>query len=174
MRGGVAPDGRPLIVMPSQSYSRLSDAETADLIAYVRSLPKGGSARPGVLLGPLGALGLLAGKFETAPRMVAWARAHPLPDFGPAYAQGRDLARACASCHGADLRGEAATGAPDLRIAGAYDLASFARLMRTGIALDGRTRPLMSPTAVEDFSGLTPAEVKALHDYLVRRVESLP
>ncbi|MGH7011485.1 MAG: hypothetical protein ACREEX_11690, partial [Caulobacteraceae bacterium] len=72
------------------------------------------------------------------------------------------------------LWGEAATGAPDLRIAGAYDLASFARLMRTGIALDGRTRPLMSPTAVEDFSGLTPAEVKALHDYLVRRVESLP
>ena len=63
-------------------------------------------------------------------------------------------------------------GAPDLRIAAAYDLPSFERLLHTGIASDGKTRELMSPTARARFASLTPDEVKALHDYLVKRVEA--
>jgi mono/diheme cytochrome c family protein len=172
LRTGVTPDGRGMVVMPSESFSRLSDAETADIIAYVRSLPKGGPERPGIFVGPVGALGAALGEFQTAPQLVAEANAHPLPDFGPAYAQGRSLARACVACHGVDLKGDPATGGPDLRIAAAYDLPSFERLLHTGVALDGKTRPLMSPTALARFSGLSSDEVKSLHDYLAKRVEA--
>ena len=39
LRHGVKPDGRPVLVMPSEDYSRLSDADTASLIRYVQQLP---------------------------------------------------------------------------------------------------------------------------------------
>jgi mono/diheme cytochrome c family protein len=172
LRTGVTPDGRAMVVMPSQSLARLSDAETSEIIAYIRSLPKGGLERPGIFVGPIGALGAAIGEFQSAPQLVAEAEAHPLPDFGATYAQGRALARACTECHGVDLRGDPGFGSPDLRIAAAYDLPSFERLLHTGVASDGRTRELMSPTARARFSGLTSDEVKALHDYLVKRVEA--
>ena len=172
LRTGVTPEGRGMVVMPSESLSLLSDGETADIVAYVRSLPKGGTEQPGLILGPIGALGAALGEFKTAPQLVADAKAHPLPDYGPAYAEGRSLARACTSCHGVDLKGDPGFGSPDLRIAAGYDLPSFARLLHTGVASDGKTRELMSPTAKARFSTLTDDEVKALHDYLVKRVQT--
>ena len=39
IRHGVAPSGRPLMVMPSEDYNRFTDGDLASLVAYVRSLP---------------------------------------------------------------------------------------------------------------------------------------
>ena len=39
IRHGVKPDGRPLFIMPSEDYNRLTDRDVAALIAYARSLP---------------------------------------------------------------------------------------------------------------------------------------
>src|SRR4051812_8149780 len=39
IRHGVAPSGKPLRAMPSEDYNRMSDADLAALVAYVRSLP---------------------------------------------------------------------------------------------------------------------------------------
>ena len=39
IRHGVAPGGRPLLIMPSEDYNRLTDGDVAAIVAYVRSLP---------------------------------------------------------------------------------------------------------------------------------------
>ena len=39
IRHGVAPGGRPLMIMPSEDYNRFTDADLVALVAYVRSLP---------------------------------------------------------------------------------------------------------------------------------------
>ena len=39
IRHGVAPSGHALMVMPSEDYNRMTDADFSALVAYVRSLP---------------------------------------------------------------------------------------------------------------------------------------
>jgi len=82
------------------------------------------------------------------------------------------MARACVECHGVDLRGVPVFNTPDLNIGAAYDLPRFERLLATGIAADGGTKGVMSIVARNRFSLLTSEEVKALHDYLVKRALS--
>jgi cytochrome c553 len=182
VRSGVRHDGRAMLLMPSVVASRLSDQEIASVIAYLRRKPAGGDAGEGVRLGPLGRLLLVTGKIQTEPQLVASARARPLPDYGPLTAAGRALARPCAECHGPDLAGDIG---PDLRIATAYDPPAFERLLRTGIAPDGKpVRPVGLPEekgksagimaeAPQAFGGLSDAEIVALRDYLVARADHL-
>jgi mono/diheme cytochrome c family protein len=184
MRSGVRADGSALVGMPSQALSRMTDAEVAAVVAYVRSVPAGGAPHDDKQLRVLGRVLVLLGKAPTAPELVARYAAHPLPDFGPATAEGRGIARACAECHGPDLSGD--TG-PDLRIAAAYDLPAFTRLLRTGVGLDGQPiKPiglpeeggsgpgLMAQTARDrEGFGLSDAEIAALHAYLQVRAASL-
>lgn len=119
--------------------------------------------------GPVGRLGVLLGKFRSAPEQIAAQHGLSPADMGPAHAQGRSLARACMECHGVDLKGGSTTGAPDLTIAAAYDFADFDRLLRTGVAAGGRRLGLMSESAPRRFDSLTPQEMHALHDYLRAR-----
>src|SRR5688572_28431153 len=39
IRHGVAPNGRALLIMPSEDYNRLHDADLAALVSHVRALP---------------------------------------------------------------------------------------------------------------------------------------
>jgi mono/diheme cytochrome c family protein len=170
IRHGVAADGRPLWVMPSSTFAHLTDAETADLIAYLRTLPPQGAPQPRLKLKTLGRIGVLLGKFKSEPAVIA-AHANPaLPDLGPRYAAGRQVARACVECHGPALRGgDGVLKTPDLTLAAAYDDEDFQRLMRTGVAAGGRQVGLMSVTARTRFAHFTPAEVSDLHAYLKAR-----
>lgn len=169
IRTGVAADGRQLWVMPSDAFARLTDAETADLLAYLRSVPPHGEAQPAKVMGPVGRLGALLGKFRSAPDQIR-LKGHLTPmDLGPQFAQGREIARACTECHGVDLKGSETTNSPDLAIVGAYDLADFERLLRTGVAVGGRKLGLMSETAPGRFNVLSHEEIAALHAYLQAR-----
>jgi mono/diheme cytochrome c family protein len=173
IRAGVGADGRALWVMPSATFAHLSDAETADLIAFLRSHPPAGPAQPRLQVGPIGRVGALLGQFKPE---VAAIKAHQnvaLPDLGARYAEGRALARTCVECHGPTLGGVRGgpLNTPDLTIAAAYDPEDFARLMKTGVAAGGRELPLMSPTARARFSGFSPQEVAALQGYLKARAD---
>ena len=171
IRTGVAADGRALWVMPSAAFAHLSDAETADLIAYLRTFPARGAVQPAIQMGPVGRIGVLIGKFRSAPDELA-AGEPSLPDFGPKHAEGRRLARACTECHGPALSGgDGAVKTPDLMIAAAYDRADFARLLRTGVAAGGRRVGLMSEVAPERFAGFSDEEIAALQNYLKARAE---
>ena len=41
IRHGVKPDGRPVMIMPSEEYNRFIDADLAAVVAYIRQLPAG-------------------------------------------------------------------------------------------------------------------------------------
>ncbi|HEX5264215.1 MAG TPA: c-type cytochrome, partial [Phenylobacterium sp.] len=171
IRTGVAADARSLWIMPSDAYSLLSDAETSDLIAYIRTFPAKGAPQPAKTLGPVGRLGVLIGKFRSAPALLKASHGEGLPDLGPRFADGRVLARACVECHGPDLKGLAAVKSPDLAIAGAYDPDDFEKLLRTGVAAGGRKLGLMTESAPGRFNALSHEEISALHAYLKARAE---
>jgi cytochrome c553 len=175
IRQGVGVDGRPLWIMPSAMFARLSDGEVAALIAYIRALPRGGETTPAVSLGPLGRFGVATGQFQPAPAEAEEFRVREPYDFGAEHAAGRRIASiTCAACHGPDLNGGGdgpETQAPNLSIAGAYSLDQFRTLMRTGRPPGGRDLGLMARVARNDFSHLSDEEVDALYEYLRARAE---
>jgi len=168
IRHGVHPDGATMIVMPSQAYAPLTDADLGCILAYLKSLPQADGPGREVSLGLIGRIGLVAAKYKTSLQLVDEAK--PPPEATDAAAsKGRYLARtSCAPCHGADLRGASHPegDAPDLHIVAAYSAQDFATLMRTGIGLGGRQLGIMTPWAAAFFSELTDDEVSALHAYL--------
>ena len=178
IRQGVSHDGRALFIMPSAQYSRLTDGELAALISAIRVQPRGGEQTPRIELGPIGRIGVVAGKFKSQPDAVADFAQNMPADLGPEFARGRHLAMTnCSECHGSSFGGaEPKPGlkAPDLSIAGAYDLPAFARLLRTGVPASGKDLELMDDVAKADFSHYTDEEMAALHAYLVERVQKAP
>jgi cytochrome c553 len=169
IRQGVAADGRSLWVMPSEAFAHLTDGETADLIAYLRTFPARGAVQPAKQVGPVGRIGVLLGQLRSAPAMIEADRGVSLPDLGPEHAEGRSLARACVECHGQQLEGLQGVKSPDLTIAAAYDPADFERLMRTGVAAGGRRLGLMSEVAPVRFNAFSHQEIAALQAYLKAR-----
>jgi len=171
IRTGVAADGRQLWIMPSDAFAQLSDGETADLIAYLRTFPAKDGQATVRQFGPVGRIGVLLGKFQSAPQMLKTNGQRRPADLGPQYAQGRSLARACVECHGQDLKGSEGLKSPDLAIAGAYDPADFERLLRTGVAAGNRKLGLMTEVAPARFNAFSHEEIGALHAYLKARAE---
>ena len=171
IRHGVGADGRALWVMPSSTFAHLTNAETADLIAYLHSLPEQGPAQPRFQVGPIGRIGVLIGQFKSEPAIIKAHENPALPDLGAQYAAGREIARACVECHGPALKGGGGTlKTPDLTIAAAaYDPEDFERLLHTGVAAGGRQVGVMSASARIRFASLTPVEVADLHAYLKAR-----
>jgi mono/diheme cytochrome c family protein len=109
IRHGVAPDGRPLLLMPSDGYTHLSDSDLVALVAWARSRPLVENPVPTSRLGPLGRVLLLAGKF---PILAAEAVDHSVqhvsaPSAGVTVEYGRYLVLAggCTDCHGPGLSG---------------------------------------------------------------------
>src|SRR5215468_6400807 len=134
IRHGLRPDGRSVVVMPSEAFGVMTDADLARTIAYLKSLPPADGPEAGFTAGPLGRLGIVLGKYRTTVQTITDAA--PPPEAADAEASfGRYLARSiCAHCHGADLRGDSDPdfATPALRIVLAYPPEAFAELMRTG------------------------------------------
>ena len=176
IRQGIGHDGRALFIMPSDQYSRLTDQEVTALVLHIRSVPRTGAPVPPILWGPIGRFALATGRIRPVMATVEDFRVRQPYDTGPGEAAGRRLAAtACAACHGPDLTGGAAEGGgsapPDLAIAGAYDLAQFRTLMRTGVPPNRRDLGMMKEVAERDFSSYSDEEVEQLHNYLRARAE---
>lgn len=176
IRQGIGHTGKALFVMPSQQYQFLSDGEVAALIEAIRRFPAGGEQTPPLQVGPLGRIGVVTGKFQTAPALVAAYRAERLPDFGPQLANARHLIETnCTECHGPALRGKEVkpgTVAPDLAVTLAYDPAQFRTLLRTGNAVGGRPLTLMAEVSRGNFHALTDSEIGDIHAYLTARARN--
>jgi len=178
IRHGVAPTGRPLLIMPSEDYNRLSDDDLASLVAYVRSLPPGMGAPADIRL-PWFVRALYGvGVVNDAAAKID----HSLPASPPmaqaATAQyGGYVANACLGCHGPELRGGKIAGAPpdwppaaDLRpVSGGamarYDHASaFIAMMRSGKRPDGSEVSRVMP--FDSFGRMNDTELTAVYLYL--------
>ena len=105
--------------MPAASFYHLSDADLGRLIAFLRRQPHEDGHDVATRIGPLGRLGLVTGRFATAPV----AMDHGLPRLPPGAdgdltARGRYLAQvACSECHGQAFEGGLDGRAPPLAIA---------------------------------------------------------
>ena len=178
IRQGIGYNGRALLIMPSDGYQFMTDAEVAALISAIRTLPKGGREMPKASIGIKGRVGLALGKFHTAPELVETYRKSPIADFGQQFAAGRHIVSVnCAECHGPNLKGQEVkpgSVAPDLSIAGAYDLNQFKTLLRTGVPPGGKKLGMMASVARNDFSHLKDEEIAAIHAYLVERAQRAP
>ena len=178
IRQGIGHDGRPLLIMPSEGYQFMTNSEVAALISAIRTFPKGGRDTPVADFGVKGRVGLALGKFHTAPELVETFRQSPIPNFGPQFAAGRHIVSVnCAECHGPQLKGQEVkpgSVAPDLTIAGAYDLNQFKTLLRTGVPPGNKKLGMMGSVARDDFSHLKDEEIAAIHAYLVERARRAP
>jgi len=172
LRFGGAPDGRPLIVMPSRDFAELSHEDLADIVAYLRSLPTVSKTVPSPRLGPLAEALIALGKFHPDAEDIlkdAPAPSNVRPAVSAAY--GGYLVRlGCVGCHGAHLSGgrmpegavaQNLTPSGDL---GRWTFEQFTRTLRTGRRPDGTTLSRMMPWP--QVGQMTDDELQAVYLFL--------
>lgn len=178
IRHGLDPQGHPLLIMPSEDYNRLSDADLAALIAYVLSLSPAEGGQAEIRMPLMVEFAYAAGLMQDAAEKID----HRLPPAPPVpaganAAHGAYVANMCMGCHGANLAGGKIPGAPpdwpaaaDLRPNAAGVMAryrrpeAFARMMRTGLRPDGSRISKAMPFA--SLAQLDDTDLAALHLYL--------
>lgn len=177
IRHGVAPGGRPLMIMPSEDYNRFTDGDLAALVAYVRGLPpaEGG---PAIVDLPLPARVLYGfGAIDDAATKIDHALPPALPVAeGVNVAHGAYVANMCLGCHGPQLAGGRIPGGPpdwpaasnltpgEGTVMGGYaDAESLVRLFRTGKRHDGTDVKVMPFESLREMSD---TDLRALHLYL--------
>ena len=179
LRHGVAPDGRPMRVMPSEDYNRLTDADLGALVAYVRTLPPapGGAASLTLPLPARVMYGL--GLIPDAVDRIDHARPPSVPvPVGATVAHGEYVAQTCIGCHGPTLEGGRIPGAPpdwppaprlvpgDGSVLARYpDAAALKRMFDSGRRPDGSEIRVMP---FETLRALNDVDVQALARYLHR------
>ncbi len=177
IRHGVDPSGRALIVMPSEDYNRMSDADLGALIAYLKKMPAvEGLERVVALPLPVRVLYGFGAIRDAAAKID-----HGLPPQAtvPMAADanyGRYVANMCIGCHGEQLSGGKIPGAPPDWPAAANltpgegsvmpryaRLDAFSSMLKTGKRPDGSAIAVMP---FESLSRLDDTEVAALHTFL--------
>lgn len=181
LRHGIAPDGTPLVFMPSWEYYYLSDEDLGALIAYLKQLPPVDREMEAPSLGPMGRAMMLAGagNFKLSAARIDHEASRPAaPEPGPTVAYGEYLSHSCVGCHGQDLAGGPISGAPPTwppaaNITphedglGAWSKEDFVRAMREKERPDGSA---IDPVMPADMGEMTDEELTALWRYL-RSVE---
>lgn len=171
IRGGVRPDGRSVMVMPSEMFQGMSDEELGLIIAAIRAAPPGTGLESTAYFGPMARFFLVMGDFYTAASRVDHERRPPATTPTDPVELGRYLATAaCSECHGEDLLGQPGNpgmaARPALSKVMAYTSEQFGTLMREGLPLDGRELDLMDEVAVGRFAHFTEHELQVLYGYL--------
>lgn len=178
IRHGVSPKGHPLFPMPSEDYNRLSDADFAGLVGYVRNLPPvagtGATVRMPLIMKALYGAGVIRDSAEKIDHRLAPAQpvaAAATPEYG-AY-----VANMCMGCHGATLAGGVIPGAlPDWLAAAnltpgegsvmpRYDTSQkFVAMMRTAKRPDGSEVNKAMPFA--SLRNMNDMDLDAMYAYL--------
>ncbi len=180
IRHGVGADGRPLRLMPSEDYNRLTDVDLASIVAYVRQLASQSGQEHGVIQLPLpGRVMYGLGRIPEAVTKID----HSLPPAmavpeGVTLEHGRYVAQMCAGCHGPSLQGGKIVGAPPDWPAAARlaigdgsamprykDAEAFVAMMRSGKRADGVAIAVMPFASLKTMSD---TDLRALHLYLAQ------
>ena len=114
IRHGVKPDGRPVMIMPSEEYNRFVDADLAAVVAYVRQLPAAsGGEGARFACRCRSRRSTPPASFKDASEKIdhSLAPAQPVAE-GVTPAHGAYVANGCIGCHGARLAGGKIAGAP--------------------------------------------------------------
>ncbi|HMC14772.1 MAG TPA: cytochrome c [Albitalea sp.] len=178
IRHGVKPDGRPVFIMPSEDYNRLTDADVGALIAYVRQLPAASGNGLVAKVPPLVKTLYAAGLIHDAAERID----HSLPPAAPvaqtvSAEHGAYVANMCIGCHGVHLSGGKIPGGPPdwpaaanltpgagsamVRYASA---GQFTAMLRSGKRPDGSAVDKAMP--FESLRELNDTDVQALYLHL--------
>lgn len=157
IRQGVDRGGRQLLIMPSDQYFDMSDADVGDIVAYIRSTPPIDTSLPTTDIAVLGRILFAAGRFPLAPasRIDHFAPRPPPPAPGPTRDYGRYLVEiaGCGTCH-----------APGQVPLGSWSESEFLRIMHTGTRPDGRV--LNSSMPWQYYAQMTEDELRAIWTFL--------
>lgn len=177
IRHGLKPDGTALLFMPTRDFAALTDADVADLIAYIESKPAVDRESVPSYIGPVGralfAFGVLP---MVESRLVDQHAPHTARvEAGATAAYGAYLVRSCVGCHGEHLSGGPIPGVPpsfkapanitpDASGLAGWSKADFHRVFREGKKRDGSAIDAFMPwQALGHFSDM---ELDALWAYL--------
>jgi cytochrome c553 len=178
VRHGLGQGGRLLLFMPSTDFSGLTDADTADLIAYVTSVPPVDREIAPPYAGPLMRTLFLLDKAPLvyAPHIDQHA-AHAATMTASATAEyGRYLAQSCTGCHNEHFTGGHVPGTPPdfppaqnitqdpVNGIGKWTKPDFYAALRTGKRPDGSDINPFMPW--KSFAKLSDTELDALWAYL--------
>jgi mono/diheme cytochrome c family protein len=178
VRHGVKPNGNPVMMMPSEDYSRLTDEDMAALVAFLQQMPPvpGNKAVIEVpaqvkALYAFGVIQDASEKIDHAQAPVRPVAAAVTPDYG-AY-----VANACIGCHGAALSGGRIPGTPPSWPAAAnltpgkgsamvrYPTPElFVSMLRTGHRPDGKAISPVMPFG--SLRQMNDTDARALYAYL--------
>jgi mono/diheme cytochrome c family protein len=177
IRYGIKPDGHSVLLMPATDFQHLDDADLADIIAYIKSLPAADSSLPPTALGPLGRVLLVAGQLPLVIAPQIDQSQAGVPPITPAVSAdyGKYLVSiSCAGCHGEGLSGGHVSGTPPSFPSaanltpsgevGAWTEADFQKAVQTGVTPSGKTLNPFMP--YQTFKNLTNDEVQALWLYV--------
>ena len=173
IREGVHKSGRSLLIMPSEVFRNLSDADAQAVVAYLRSQPAAGERSPDTRFNAVGAVLVttIFPAFTVQPHITQPIIA---PLEGPTAEYGEYLISvlACRVCHGGNLAGGqgGAFGPPAgpnlTAIVPQWSEDEFVTFFRTGVDTTGRNiDPEVMPwKEFSDFA--TDDDLKALYAYL--------
>jgi mono/diheme cytochrome c family protein len=177
IRHAVGQDGRQLIAMPADLFINFSAEDLGAIIAYLKTVPRLGEARPEPQFAFPGRVMLAAGAIgEPFPaEHIDHNKPFPeMPPIGANVAYGAYLAGWCTACHGADLHGAqpvfdtAAPFAPDLTQGGelrGWTEDDFLTALHAGMTPSGRQiEPEYMPW--KEFGQFDDEELRGLWMYL--------
>ena len=173
IRHGVKPSGKAVMLMPAKTFHNLTDADTARLIAYLKSLPSVDNELPASELRTLGNVLAGIGAFDTGAEVHTESarKAMSLDATSSLEDKGKYLSSiTCIYCHGNDLRGAppldpSMPPAPDLAAVGAWSFDMFEKTMRTGVTpTDHEINPEFMPW--QSFKHMTEEELLSIHTHL--------
>jgi cytochrome c553 len=181
IRHGVQPDGRALMIMPSEVFIHLSEEDLSSIIAYLRTVPPVDNKVPERSFTPMAKILLVAGMFGQVFPAEYIDQSMPFPDrpeIGANAAYGEYLSPLCKTCHGEDLSGgpvnePGAPNAPNLTPGGeliGWTEADFLNTMHTGVTPSGHELDSKYMPVDEITTAFADDELRAIWMYL----ESLP
>jgi len=178
IRYGVKPDGKPLIFMPSDEFTGISEQDLSDLLSYLKSIPVIDNDPGKTEVSPI--FKFIAHVDRTVKILPAELVNHEAiipthlePERSVAY--GKYLAVTCTGCHGSGFKGGKIPGVPpdwpeaaNLTKTGVLPKISqekFHEILKTGINSDGRElNPTFMPYPI--FKEFTDLEMDAIYLYL--------
>ena len=175
VRHGVKRDGRPVVFMPSDEFSRLSEEDLRAVIAFVKQVPPVDGAQPASRPGPIARM-LLTFNPRVLPAAAidhsAPIPAAPVAEVSPRYGEYLANTGGCRGCHGPDLAGAKPMepgGVPPANLTpagrvGSWSDADFIRALREGVRPDGSAISESMPWKA--MGRMTDLELQALYAYL--------
>lgn len=178
IRYGIAPNGRPLIAMPSDEFQNLSNEDLGRMIAYLKTLAPVDRETVPISIGPLARVLF---NLNQLPLLFPYlnvnmeASAVESVAVGATAEYGKYLATACTGCHGHGFSGgpipgtppswpAAANITPSGRIAN-WTFEDFKKVLTEGITPDGHQIDLLY-MPWKATQAMTDVEIEALFLFL--------